>query len=90
MGSWIIVATYLTTAAYLLYEAKNLNALQVASSFMTALILTFCGLIFSALVITSASALGITLENKLLLASLIIPGVIISALIRHVWNRQRA
>ncbi len=90
MGSWIIVATYLTTVAYLLHEAKGRDALQVVSSFMTALILTFCGLIFSALVMSTASALGITLENKLLLASLIIPGAIISALIRHAWNRQRA
>ncbi len=89
MGSWIITLTYFLTSAYLIYEGKRYQPLNLVGCMATALILCFCGLLFTGALSYAVAEMGAALENEIVLGVMVSIGVVLSLLVRHFWNRSR-
>ncbi len=88
MASWIIVATFVVTAIYLIVHSRNFSGLPLVSSIATAMLMCFFGLLFTAAINALFSKLGWQIQNPIILGGLIPLGVILGLLIRHRWKNS--
>lgn len=87
MGSWIIVATFIITAAYLIIRGRNFSALPLLGSLATAMLLCFFGLLFSAASNALLAKIGAPLHNAVGQSLLVTLGVALGLTARHYWQR---
>lgn len=87
LGSWLILSTYLATSGYLLYEARRFSPLIVIACLAVAMILCFVGFLFTGAVTYILQMVGLQPDNELILAVLVVVGVLIGLLIRHLWKK---
>jgi hypothetical protein len=90
IGSYIILLTFLGATAYLIYDGKEYKGMAMISHLTTAILLCFGGLFFTGIVTALLSALGTTIENKIILSLLVCAGTLLCLLIRQWWRKRRA
>lgn len=88
MGSWIIVATFVATALYLIIRGRNFSPLPLLSSVATAMLLCFFGLLFTAATNALLAQISAPIENPIGQALLVCLGVLLGLVARHFWKRQ--
>ncbi|MEH6650244.1 MAG: hypothetical protein V7707_09495 [Motiliproteus sp.] len=88
MASWIIVATFVVTAIYLIIKDRNFSGLPLVSSIATALLMCFFGMLFSAATKALLAQVGWPIDNPLVLGGLIPFGVILGLLVRQRWKKS--
>ncbi|MFT5722756.1 MAG: hypothetical protein ACI9W6_003092 [Motiliproteus sp.] len=88
MGSWIIVATFVVTALYLMIEDRDFSPLPLLSKVATAMLLCFFGLLFTAATAALLVQISAPLEQPIGQALLVSLGALLGLGARHFWKRQ--
>tara|TARA_R110002094_G_scaffold28945_7_gene42013 strand:- start:825 stop:1154 length:330 start_codon:yes stop_codon:yes gene_type:complete len=87
MGSWIIVATFIATALYLIIRSRNFNLLPLLASVATAILLCFFGLLFIAVINALLAKISSPVEDPTGQALLVSLGVLLGLTTRHYWKQ---
>lgn len=88
MASWIIVATFVFTAIYLIIKDRNFSGLPLVSSIATAVLMCFFGMLFSAATKALLARIDWPIDNPLVLSGLIPVGVLLGLFTRQRWKKS--
>lgn len=87
MASWIIVATFIAAALYLITHSRTFSGLPLVASIATAMLMCFFGLLFSAAASALFNQLDWPIRHPLAQSGLIPLGVLLGLWIRHRWKK---